>query len=168
MRLGLTAALLACRDWTMAAVLKTPWNQTARLDLSDRDGFTSHLPSPEAFDSSVEEAFAAKFGDERDGWTLIREGAILHDKQTAFVPDFVFRHRDGTEVLVEIVGFWTPEYLDHRRETLRRFRDHRILLAIPEKTVKRKDSAADGLIVYKKAILIGPVMEALERLRKQT
>lgn len=161
-------ALLACGEWTMSAVLKTPWNLTARLDLSDRDGFTSHLPSPDKFDSSVEETFAAKFGAERDGWTLIREGEILHDKQTAFVPDFVFRHCDGTEVLMEIVGFWTPEYLAHRRETLRRFQDRRILLAVPEKTLKREASVTEGLIGYKKGILIKSVMEALDKFRTQS
>jgi len=28
-----------------------------------------------------------------------------------FVPDFTFRHEDGTQACLEIVGFWTPEYL---------------------------------------------------------
>jgi len=56
-------ALLACKDWSMSAVLRTPWEKVVRLNLSDRDGFKSHLPSPSEFDSTVEEAFAAKFGD---------------------------------------------------------------------------------------------------------
>ena len=29
-----------------------------------------------------------------------------------FLPDFTLRHADGREALVEIVGFWTPEYLE--------------------------------------------------------
>jgi hypothetical protein len=29
------------------------------------------------------------------------------------------------------VGFWTPEYLARKRETLRRFRGHNALLAVP-------------------------------------
>ena len=29
---------------------------------------------------------------------LIREGEILHDHQKTFVPDFTFRHEDGTQV----------------------------------------------------------------------
>jgi predicted nuclease of restriction endonuclease-like RecB superfamily len=28
-----------------------------------------------------------------------------------FLPDFTLRHDDGREAMVEIVGFWTPEYL---------------------------------------------------------
>ncbi len=89
----------------MSATLRTPWNTPARLELSDRDGFTSHLPPPDEFDSAVEKSFARKFNPRRDGWTLNREGEILHDRQTTFIPDFVFRHEDGTEVLMEIVGF---------------------------------------------------------------
>ena len=54
---------------------------------------------------------ADKFGPTRDGWQLIREGEILHEGQKTFVPDFTFRHEDGTQVFLEIVGFWTPEYL---------------------------------------------------------
>lgn len=60
-------ALLACKGWSLQAVIQTPWKSKARLELSEQDGFKSHLPSAEEFDSTVEEAFAAKFGLERDG-----------------------------------------------------------------------------------------------------
>lgn len=154
--------LLACKNWMMSATLKTPWKTTAKLDLSDKDGFSSHLPEPDEFDSSVEEAFAKKFGVERDGWQLIREGEILHKNQTTFVPDFVFRHEGGTEVLMEIIGFWTPEYLAHRRETLKTFKHHKILLAIPETSLKTDTDSIKNIISYKKAILLKPVLELLE------
>ena len=158
-------ALLACKGWQISATIKTPWNTTAKLNLSEKDGFSSHLPPPDEFDSSVEEAFAIKFGTEREGWQLIREGEILHENQTTFVPDFVFRHNDGTEVLMEIIGFWTPEYLAHRRETLRKFKHHKILLAIPEKSLKADAVPANNIVTYKKVLLLKPVMEALEGIR---
>ncbi len=158
-------ALLACQGWKMTAIIQTPWGGSAELDISDRDGFTSHLPSPQEFDSHLEENFAAKFGPERDGWQLVREGDILHDHQRTFVPDFTFRHSDGTEVFLEIVGFWTPEYLAHRRETLRQFRRPGMLMAVPEKSLREKANIAENILVYKTAIRIGPLMEALETLR---
>ena len=156
-------ALLACKGWEMIAIVKTPWDQPAKLVLSAKDGFSSHLPSPEEFDSTVEESFAKKFGQKRKEWQLIREGEILHHHQKTFVPDFTFRHDSGTEVLMEIVGFWTPEYLAHRRSTLQRFRDHRILTAIPESSLQEHVSVGDNVIVYKTALKLKPVMEALER-----
>jgi len=156
-------ALLACRGWKMSATVQTPWKTKARLELSDRDNFKSHLPPADEFDSSIEEAFAAKFGDNRDGWKLIREGEILHEGQTVFIPDFVFRHDDGTQVLMEIVGFWTPEYLAAKRQTLRQFGQNRILIALPERAVKEGAAVGDRVVLYKTALKLKPVMEALAK-----
>ena len=160
-------ALLACSGWRMTAYLKAPWGQPVKLRLSDQDGLTSHLPPPDEFDSSLEENFAGRFGESRDGWRLIREGEILHEHQTAFVPDFVFRHEDGTEVLFEIVGFWTPEYLDHRRKTLARFRQHRIMIAVPETSLREGATPSENVILYKTTLKITSVLETLERIRAQ-
>jgi predicted nuclease of restriction endonuclease-like RecB superfamily len=160
-------ALLACKGWQMTASLKTPWNTSAKLNLSDNDGLTSHLPPPDEFDSSLEESLAKKFGPERDGWKLIREGEILHKHQKTFVPDFTFRHEDGTEVLLEIVGFWTPEYLAHRRETLKQFRRRAILIAVPEKSLREGAHIGKNVLVYKTTLKLTSLMEALERIRTE-
>ncbi len=159
--------LLACKGWKMTASVKTPWNRSAKLVISDKDGFTSHLPSPDEFDSTLEESFAKKFGSERNGWQLIREGRILHDHQKTFVPDFTFRHKNGTEVLLEIVGFWTPEYLAHRRETLQQFRHHRIIIAVPEKNLREGANIGENVLVYKTVLKLTPLMEILEKIRTE-
>jgi predicted nuclease of restriction endonuclease-like RecB superfamily len=158
-------ALLACKGWEMTAVVRTPWKTCAKLAISDADRFTSHLPPPEEFDSRLEESLAQKFGPKREGWTLMREGEILHEHQTTFVPDFTFRHDDGMEVLLEIVGFWTPEYLARRRETLRRFRHHRILIAVPESSLREGATITDNVLVYKTVVKLAPLMAALEATR---
>ncbi|MGC4122721.1 MAG: DUF790 family protein [Myxococcales bacterium] len=163
-------ALLACRDWDLTARLVAPWGQPVRFDLTSKDGLKSPLPAPEEFDSSVEEAFAKKFGEERrDGWKLERESEVLHEGQTVFVPDFVLRHEDGTEVLLEIVGFWTPEYLAAKRETLRRFgpcRRH-FLVAVAAANVKEGAAIPDGFLTYKTVLKLEPVLEALGRFRAE-
>jgi hypothetical protein len=154
-------ALAACRDWSMRASLRTPWGTRAVLAVSHKTGYVSHLPAPGDFDSSIEESFASKFGQEQEGWRLFREGVILHDGQTTFVPDFVFRHTDGREVLMEVVGFWTPEYLAKKRATLQRFRRHRILLAVAHRSLRPGAEIPPGVIVYKTALKVEAVMEAL-------
>jgi uncharacterized protein len=161
-------ALLACKGWSLEAVLQTPWKTCAKLMISDADRFTSHLPPPEEFDSALEESFAKKFGPTRDGWQLIREGDILHEHQKTFIPDFTFRHEDGTEVFLEIVGFWTPEYLAHRRETLHQFRRHKILLAVPERSIREGATITDNVLVYKTALKLPPLLAALEAARAHT
>ena len=156
-------ALVACRNWRMHAVIATRrkgW--TVGLDLSSRDGLNSHLPPPEEFDSQVEETFAQKWGSEaRDGWTLLREGEILHRGQKVFVPDFVFRHTDGRTVMMEIVGFWTPEYLQAKLDTLRTFEDSHILLAVAAPARAAMEELPADLIPFKSALLVGDVLDRL-------
>ena len=153
-------ALVASRDWRMHAVIQTRrrgWR--LGLDLSAGDGLHSHLPAPEEFDSSVEEAFSSKWGAEpRDGWRLVREAEILHHGQKVFVPDFVFRHDDGRTVLLEIVGFWTPEYLRAKMETLQAFREHPILLAVARQAQEQLPPLPPGAIVYRSALRLQDVL----------
>ncbi len=162
-------ALLACRGWRMRALLRTPWHGRATLELSSRDGYRSHLPPADQFDSSVEEGFARKFGAERDGWRLAREAEIVHEGQHASFPDFVLRHEDGTEVLLEIVGFWTPEYLETKRSQIKalRARKRNLLVALPTRSLRRGASVPDDFIVYKTRLKLAPVLEALEGIRQQ-
>lgn len=158
-------ALVACRGWRMHAVIRTRRRGWAvALDLSSEAGLTSHLPPPEEFDSAVEESFAAKWGpDKRQGWKPVREGEILHDRQKVFVPDFVFRHDDGRTVLMEIVGFWTPEYLQAKLATLRWFEGHRILLAVAAPAREAFPELPDDAIPYKSALRVEDVLNRLER-----
>jgi predicted nuclease of restriction endonuclease-like RecB superfamily len=155
-------ALLACRGWRLHATLETPRRgRQVGLDLSPADQLTSHLPPPEEFDSQVEEAFARRWGGSREGWSLHREGEVLHRGQKVFVPDFVLRHDDGRLVLLEIVGFWTPEYLQAKFETLRLFQDQRVLLAIAKSASRQKVDLPPGAIGFTKALRVSDVVERL-------
>jgi hypothetical protein len=157
--------LLAGEDWELEAIVQTPSRRKARFLLSSKEGLRGHLPARAEFDSGVEADFAAKFGAKRDGWSLTRETVILHERQSTFVPDFVFRHDDGAEVLFEIVGFWTPQYLEKKRETLRLFHRHRILLALPESSLTPERAPSANVIAYKTAIKLEPVLAALAHLK---
>jgi predicted nuclease of restriction endonuclease-like RecB superfamily len=158
-------ALIACQGWRLHAIVQTPrsgW--TVALDLSPADRLNSHLPRPNEFDSDVEAAFAKKWGDERrDGWTLIREGEILHQGQKVFIPDFAVRHDNGQTVLIEIIGFWTPEYLQAKLQTLRLFANHPILLAVNEQSAEQMPDLPQNVIRYKTVLKLQDVLQALGR-----
>jgi predicted nuclease of restriction endonuclease-like RecB superfamily len=157
-------ALIACRGWRMHALIRTRRGRTVAFDLSPADHLTSHLPPPEEFDSHMEAEFARQWGPEkRDGWTLIREGEVLHRGQKVFVPDFVFRHDDGRRVLLEIGGFWTPEYIEAKLRTLRAFADHKILLALGAGPAKHLKEPPAGAICFKARLRIKDVLERLDR-----
>ncbi|MCO6459297.1 MAG: DUF790 family protein [Pirellulaceae bacterium] len=163
-------ALLACRDWRMQARIparRGDW--TWRLRLTSQDGLHSHLPSPDEFDSTVECQFAEQWGaDPREGWTLERESELLHCGQKVFVPDFVLRHQDGRAVLLEVVGFWTPEYLQAKLQTLELFRSHSILLAVDQQPRAAADylgklsRAAAAVIPYKTRLKVQDVLAAVQ------
>jgi predicted nuclease of restriction endonuclease-like RecB superfamily len=68
------------------------------------------------YDSGWERSLASDFrrrfgGAARGDWTLARESTPVAIGDELFLPDFTLRHADGREALVELVGFWTPEYL---------------------------------------------------------
>lgn len=159
-------ALIACRDWRMHAVVHNRGAYKLRLELSSEDGLASHLPSPDEFDSKVEATFAAKWGNERrEGWLLDREGEILHRGQKVFVPDFVFRHEDGRTVLMEIIGFWTPEYLQAKEETLRTFEDADLLLAVCQSLGDNIRGELANAVMFKSSLSIKQVLERLRGMK---
>jgi predicted nuclease of restriction endonuclease-like RecB superfamily len=155
--------LLACRDWTMRAAVVTPWHTTVELRLSSGDGYRSHLAAPAEFDSEVEAALAKAWGDSCDGWQLSRQAGILHSGQATFVPDFLLRHEDGREAYLEIVGFWTPQYLAAKRATLAKFAGKRIVLAVAKRSAKAS-AGGRGLVVYNTRIKPQDVVRAVEEL----
>lgn len=66
-----------------------------------------------AWERSLATDFRQRFGrDDRSGWTLSRETSPITAGDELFLPDFTLRHADGREALIELVGFWTPEYLE--------------------------------------------------------
>lgn len=155
--------LLACRDWKMSARLRLPYG-VAMYHLSPADGLRSHLPASAEFDSDTERDFAEKFGPERDGWTLSREGGFLVRGQRVFVPDFAFRHADGTVVYLEIVGYWTPQYLAKKREVLAAFADTPILVAAAAPAARLTALPAE-VIPFRAKLKVAPVLERLNAIR---
>lgn len=161
-------ALIACRGWQMRAIVVAGTRDLRlRLDLSDQDGLHSHLPPPDEFDSDLEERFALEWGDDpRDGWSLRREASVLTEGQKTFVPDFEFRHTDGRRVLMEVIGFWTPEYLQAKASTLQQFADHHILLAINKNVTGKIPQLVNHAIIFGSRLHVKDVVERLAKVAR--
>ena len=70
------------------------------------------------FDSAVEEKFAKRFEQAETGWRLTREpDPLVLSNGGAFIPDFMFEKYDK-KIYLEIVGFWTKEYLERKLQKL--------------------------------------------------
>src|SRR3954451_10045799 len=71
-----------------------------------------------SYDSNIERIFAQKFELFNTGWSIEREPEPLLTKfKTAFILDFILS-KYSAKVLVEIVGFWTIEYLERKLEKI--------------------------------------------------
>ncbi|MCX6676583.1 MAG: DUF790 family protein [Methanothrix sp.] len=113
------------------------------------------------FDSAIENEFY-QLGFK--GWTVQREPAVLKAGQYAFIPDFSLE-RNGTRIYVEIIGFWTPEYLKHKIEKLNLLqeKDSMILLVNRSLACTGSEFQAENLLFYDKKI---PHLEIIKILRR--
>ena len=74
--------------------------------------------SDSVFDSSFEQKFATKFEQCQSGWMVAREpDPITLADGKVFIPDFLLE-RHGQRVYLEIVGFWTIDYLKRKIDKL--------------------------------------------------
>ena len=107
-------ALLHCDQWWLDATIVMNRDDHLQFNLTDESGLQSHYRDPDEFDSELERGFATQFDKVDTEWTLERETDIIDLKDTVMIPDFAFSHPDGRRALMEIVGFWTPDYLQKK------------------------------------------------------
>jgi len=116
-------ALMRAPRWRFEAEVRGPDGAPLRFRARGRPraagsvapvgGRARHPGYDSAWERSLASDFRRKFGrDARNGWMLSRESTPVAAGDELFLPDFTLRHADGREALVEIVGFWTPEYLE--------------------------------------------------------
>lgn len=161
------AALVRLGDWRLSAEieLRRGWRPLT-LTLTSSDGLGQGLAAPPEFDSKLEAAIARKFGHERAGWVLVREGAVLEAGGSLIVPDFVFHHQDGTKVALEIVGYWTPEYLADKLRRLAAVRGMNLIVAVPRHLAVRAGTLPAAVLPFKRRLLLRDLLPHLEAFRR--
>lgn len=127
------------------------------------------LPMPEAppgYDSGLEERFARDFLAATLDWDLLREPEPVEAGGALTFPDFALIHRrdPARRFLLEIVGFWTPDYLRAKLDRLGAMKREPFVLCID----RRLDCAAGDLPPHARLVpfsrRIDPlkVLEAIE------
>ncbi len=137
------------------------------LRLTDADPVRVPGTDPVAevtFDSGVERDFAARFEALGLDWVLVREPDLLATGTRAMVPDFAFdyAHRDF-RVFFEIVGFWTPEYVEKKLAQLADVEDVELLVAVDRSLgVGEEIEARDHRVIpYSGTVRLKDVRDAL-------
>jgi hypothetical protein len=161
------AALVRLADWRLQAEieLRRGWRPLT-FTLASTDGLGAPATPPPEFDSGLEAAIARKFGRERAGWRLLREGGVLDlGGGRVLVPDFVFRHADATEVALEIVGYWTPEYLADKLRRLASTRGVNLVVAVPRPLAIRAGRLPATVLPFKRRLLLRDLLPRLDAFR---
>ncbi|WP_341739339.1 DUF790 family protein [Microcoleus sp. CAWBG640] len=165
-------ALLHVTKWSMHSTLQTkdPFTgvlKTGKFTLNSECGLVSHYPPGKPYDSMLEAAFAERWSSTKTEWQLEREVDLIPIPGSVMIPDFRLVHPDGRVFLLEIVGYWRPEYLQKKFAQVHKSDCDNLILAISERLnlekagVKVKDVPAK-VIWFKDKLLPKSVLEVLE------
>ncbi len=131
-------ALLHVTKWSLAATLqlKDPYTRDARTvpyTLNSETQLVTHYPPSKPYDSMLESSFANRWDQLKTEWQLEREVDLIPLPGSVMIPDFRLVHPDGRFYLLEIVGYWRPEYLKKKFAQVRRSECDYLILAVSER-----------------------------------
>ncbi|AFZ36914.1 protein of unknown function DUF790 [Stanieria cyanosphaera PCC 7437] len=166
-------ALLHVSKWSLQAKLqqRDPYSgntRTGRFSLnSDRDQLVTHYPPGKPYDSMLETSFANSWAKMKTEWRLEREVDLVPLPGSVMIPDFRLVHPDGRDFLLEIVGYWRPEYLKKKFFQVRRADANNLILAVSERLNLEKAGVKftelpNRLIWFKDKLSPKVVLEILE------
>ena len=190
----LLPSILAAEEWHVSADVETEVGGQPRIYEFEVDsGEAGRFPartadgtgtSGEEYDSEVERDFAARIDSLLDGWRVTREPTILRTGERVMIPDFGFERErpvgggdgdgaDGTdEFYVEVVGFWTPEYLAEKLEKVRAVEsEYPLVLAVNEELNCAEsdfaDANVDEVFFYRDRIPVKPVLDRIHEIDRR-
>lgn len=158
----------------LPAVVATPgWAMDADLVLGGHPGrlyVDSSAPLarthalPREADSDIERALSRDIRKLGVNWQLARETRAYETSDGMAFPDFTLTN--GTRsVLVEVIGFWTPEYLARKLRQLRSMRGLRVIVCIDTSLAAADvENEADGVLRFRKRIDAGALVRLADQM----
>jgi predicted nuclease of restriction endonuclease-like RecB superfamily len=105
---------------------------------------------PNRYDSKLEARFAREFCKQAPDWRLLREPTPIDSNGRLAFPDFLIEHREQPDRRwwIEIIGFWTADYVQQKLATYRAARLPNVILCIDaSRSVDQCDLPSDARIV---------------------
>ncbi|MFB6077413.1 MAG: DUF790 family protein, partial [Halarchaeum sp.] len=158
-------AVVSRDDWRLDATIDDRGTERTMV-LSDDDPLCVPDADPVTdveYDSGVEREFAARFESLDLDWTLVREPDLLDAGERLMVPDFAFDYDYADErVYFEIMGFWTPEYVEKKLEQLEAT-DVELVVAVDESLGVSEDVAVRDhrVVPYTGSVRVKDVVDVL-------
>ena len=129
-------ALILCDDFRLDADLEWgPRREPRTFHLESADGLISHYQDTGTYTPPELNAFVERFRQVAPAWAVTEATEIVElGREGVWVPDYKFVHRaTGTDVFVDVLGFWKRSSLDRLMTLLPKHGPPRYLLAISEK-----------------------------------
>lgn len=160
----------ALATWFPSVVATPGWSLEARVVLGEEtlrlslDG-TAPLPRTHAMarahDSKLEARLEKDLRRLCSTWSVVRESAVVRIGGRVFFPDFGLT-ANGRTVLVEVVGFWTPEYLAEKAALLRGATVP-LVLCVDERHAQGVFAPDPRVVLFRRTIDASAVVAACER-----
>jgi predicted nuclease of restriction endonuclease-like RecB superfamily len=166
-------AVLHLKTWRIRAEIAYMDKRYA-LEIDERysDLLPSKPPIEEEFDSLVEEEFTLKFRAFSMGWEIVREPEPLVVEGAVFIPDFALS-KDDLKIYLEIVGFWTPSYIEKKLKKLSNVKDAMIvavdkrLSCAKEMSLTLRELPNIRLVTFEDKLKLSDVLPVLRELEKR-
>jgi hypothetical protein len=147
----LAACRVGDRDLRLRVAAGDPVERTHRL--------------PRDHDSAVERAFLRDMRRVESSWTIARESVVLRAGAHLCFPDFTLTGPRG-RVLLEIVGFYTDEYIAQKKRIVEAARADPLLLCIDDSLDcgEAAASAGVGVVRYHRRVDVAQALAVAELL----
>lgn len=174
-------ALIHVTKWDLTATIKPrkdlawvdPKDDEWQYGLTSEDGYVSHYKEPDEHDSALEAGFTERFQKLDTLWKLEREVDLVPVPGGVILPDFRLEHEDGRSVLVEIVGYWRPEYLRKKFDLLRKSGREDVIVCVSERLNLEKAGVdpsdfGDRVVWFKGVLNPKEVLTLAEQVARET
>jgi predicted nuclease of restriction endonuclease-like RecB superfamily len=158
--------LLLCRDFRLDAELRWgPKREIRTFHLEASDGLVSHQAETGTYVPAEVGAFVERFRQVAPAWEVTEATELIElGREGMWVPDYRFVHRPtGTDVFVEILGFWKRSSVERLLRLLPGHGPARYVLAISDRLKVDEEALHDlaGPVLRFKEIPNAPELAAL-------
>lgn len=168
----LLPALLHVTRWSLVATLQqkdtySGKTRQGRFCLDSSCGLVTHYPPGKTYDSMLEAGFVDRWSKAKTLWQLEREVDLIPIPGSVMIPDFRLVHPDGRSFLLEIIGYWRPEYLKKKVSQVRQSGRDDLILAISQRLNLEKagvnfSDTATRIVWFKDQLSPKAVLQVLE------
>ncbi len=172
----LVPRIVTMDDWSLSAwVVRRSGSGEGRValrlevDSSRRDLFPA-APEPGAgegegeYDSSLERDFATACS--LDGWRVTREPEPLLAGRSVLIPDFLIQ-KGPVRVYVEVMGFWTTEYIRRKLEKLKKVEEPALVVARRDLACAPVEEVVEDVLYFEGRRDVKPLLERLREIEER-